>query len=128
MTLEHYKAVKALIRYKNKFLVLEKENFVGGDYDLPGGRKLPNEDDESALNREVDEEVNLEITIVRELNSWVLELPGKGIHLDGKTYLCDSTSNSVKLSKEHTGYSWMERKQIETSNIPSWFRTAISKL
>jgi len=60
MELKKYKAVKALIQYKNKFLLLKKEDFIGGEYELPGGRKKPQENDESALKREVKVKISEE--------------------------------------------------------------------
>jgi len=128
MELKKYKAVKALIRYKNKFLLLKKEDFIGGEYDLPGGRKNPQEDDESALEREVKEETGLKIKIVKLLNSWSLDLPEKGIHLDGKTYLCESYSDKVKIGEEHSGYIWVTKECLKKCNIPSWLEDAIYQL
>ena len=69
MGLKKYKSVKALTQYKNRFLLLKKEDFIGGEYDLPGGRKNPQENDESALKREVKEETGLDIKIIKLLNS-----------------------------------------------------------
>ena len=128
MELEKYKAVKALIQYKDKFLLLKKEDFIGGECDLPGGRKNPQEDDESALKREVKEEIGLNIKIIKLLNSWSLDLPEKGIHLDGKTYLCESYSNKVKISEEHGGYIWVTREGLRKYNVPSWLENAIHQL
>jgi len=128
MKLKYYKDVKALIQYQNKFLILKKENFIGGEYDLPGGRKNFEESDELALRREVKEETGLEIEIIKPLNTWTLDLPEKGIHLDGKTYLCKSFSGNVKISEEHTNYLWTPKEKLKNHNIPGWLKDAISHL
>jgi len=128
MGLKKYKSVKALTQYKNRFLLLKKEDFIGGEYDLPGGRKNPQENDESALKREVKEETGLDIKIIKVLNSWSLDLPEKGIHLDGKTYLCESYSDKVKISEEHGGYVWVTREGLRKYNLPSWLEDAIHQL
>ncbi|RLJ01961.1 MAG: DNA mismatch repair protein MutT [Candidatus Aenigmatarchaeota archaeon] len=128
MELKKYKAVKALIQYKNKFLLLKKEDFIGGEYELPGGRKKPQENDESALKREVKEESGLDIKIIKLLNSWSLDLPEKGTHLDGKTYLCESYSDKVKISEEHSGYIWVPRENLRKYSLPSWLEDAINQL
>ena len=128
MGLKKYKSVKALTQYKNRFLLLKKEDFIGGEYDLPGGRKNPQENDESALKREVKEETGLDIKIIKLLNSWSLDLPEKGIHLDGKTYLCESYSDKVKISDEHSGYIWVPRENLRKYNLPLWLEDAIHQL
>jgi len=128
MGLKKYKSVKALTQYENRFLLLKKEDFIGGEYDLPGGRKNPQENDESALKREVKEETGLDIKIIKLLNSWSLDLPEKGIHLDGKTYLCESYSDKVKISEEHGGYVWVTREGLRKYNLPSWLEDAIHQL
>lgn len=129
MKLKNCKAVKGLIQYQDRFLVIKREDFIGGEYEVPGGRKLsPEEDDETALKREIMEEVGLEVEILRLLNKWSLDLPEKGIHLDGKTYLCKSISNQIKLGNEHNSYLWVLKEELENLSVPSWLKEAISKL
>ncbi len=128
MNLKQQLVVKALIEHKEKFLILKKEDFVGGDYDLPGGRKQKNEDDISALKRETFEEVKLDISIIRWLNDWEIDLPTKGLRLSGKTYLCSSSKNEVSLSNEHSGYKWLSKQKILNENIPFWLKEAIQKI
>lgn len=128
MGLKQQWAVKALIKYDEKFLVLKKEGFVGGNYDVPGGRKKKDEDDESTLKREVAEEVKLDIDIIRLLNDWEMDLPTKGFHLSGKTYLCSVDSDVIYLSDEHYEYKWFSKQEILDANIPFWLREAIGKV
>lgn len=56
-------SVKALIKYKNKYLVLkaERNNLVYRD--LPGGKVKYKEEPLEALRREIKEEVNLDIAL-----------------------------------------------------------------
>ena len=127
--LKDYKAVKGLIFYQNKALILEKEEFIGGKYEIPGGRKIdPKESDEVALKREVKEEVGLEIKVERWLNKWSLDLLKKGIHLDGKTYLCEAYTDKVALSEEHISYKWVLKEELTKLDFPIWLKEAISKL
>ncbi|MCK4729862.1 MAG: NUDIX domain-containing protein [Candidatus Aenigmarchaeota archaeon] len=107
---------------------LQNECFIGGKYEVPGGRKEFGETDDEALKREIKEEVGLEIKIQELLNEWSLDLKEKGIHLDGKTYLCESNSDNVILSDKHLNYKWIERKELENLDCPNWLKDAISKL
>ncbi len=123
--ISRYKAVKALIVKRGKVLVLKKKGFIGGEYDLPGGRKKFGESDEEALKREVYEEVGLNIKIIRELNRWKLKLSQKGLVLDGKTYLCESGENEINLSQEHTDGKWISIEELYEARLPSWLREAL---
>jgi len=129
MKLKNFKSVKALINYKNKFLIVKQKKFVGGEYETPGGKKLNSrESDEKALKREVMEETGLEIKIIKLLNKWSMNLKEFGMHLDGKTFLCEADSNKIKLSKEHTSYLWIPKERLKNLNTPDWLKEAISKL
>ena len=77
-------AVKALIVKDNKYLVVQTKDFIGGKYEVPGGRKKEGETDETALKREVLEEVSLQIDIARLLNNWELQIAEKDFILLGK--------------------------------------------
>ncbi len=72
------------------------------------------------MKREVKEEVGLKIEIQRVLNEWSLDLPEKGIHLDGKTYLCKSNSDKIILSEEHIKYKWIEKEELKDLDCPDW--------
>ena len=126
--MNYYNTVKGLILYKDKYLILEKEDFIGGKYEVPWGRKEYGETDKEALKREIYEEVGLEVEIQKLLNEWSLDLKEKGILLDGKTYLCESNSDNVVLSDEHFNYKWIERKELEKLDCPNWLKDAIFKL
>ncbi|MBI2499058.1 NUDIX domain-containing protein [Candidatus Woesearchaeota archaeon] len=127
--LKHFEAVKGIIFYQNRVLVVQAEKYEGGLYEVPGGRKKDTkESDEEALRREVLEEVGLEIRVKRLLNKWSVNLPKMGLHIDGKTYLCESSSNVVKLSGEHIDYKWLSLEELSGINIPGWLREAISNL
>lgn len=126
--MNHFQSVKALIKFEDKFLVLKKENFVGGDYEIPGGRKNSGESDEDALRREVQEEVNLDFQIIKLIHNWKIDLPTKGFSISGKTFLCETFSNEVNLGEEHTSYSWVTKEELIGMNIPNWLKESIQKI
>ncbi len=128
LKLEKQFAVKALVENKNHFLFLKKKDFLGGDYDLPGGRKKQGGKDLLALKREVKEETGLEITTIQFLNNWQVDVSSKGINLNGKTYLRPVNSNEVILSEEHFDYKWLPKEQVLRENIPYWAREALEKI
>jgi len=126
--LKIYEAIKALIMYQDKFLILKKQDFSGGEYEVPGGRKEKNETDEETLKREVLEETGLKVEIIEILNTWKMDVIKKRINLDGKTYLCQAFTNNIKLSDEHDSYRWVNKEELLKLNIPDWFKEALNLL
>ncbi|HMF32488.1 MAG TPA: NUDIX domain-containing protein, partial [Candidatus Lokiarchaeia archaeon] len=67
------RAVKAIIRDEDKFLILKKSDLVDiypGQWDLPGGRLEEGETWDEGLAREVWEETALEVLCVCEVRDW----------------------------------------------------------
>lgn len=117
----YYLGVKALLHnHKNQYLLLEvnQKDFTGPKvtsyWDLPGGRVQRNESTEETLKREVHEETGLQLSSpVTCLGTYLspLEIPTKddlprGLILS--VFLCSTTNESVRLSKEHLNYQWMD--------------------
>lgn len=131
--LTRFEALKGLIRYNGKYLITissKERSFVGGRYEVPGGRKIsPKESDREALEREVMEEVGLKVKTVRLLNSWSVKLPTKGMQLDGKTYLAETDSDKVSLNDHEVRYyRWVTLEKLKTLDIPKWLKNAVSKI
>ena len=123
-----FKAVKALIERDGKYLLIKSNNYEGDYWEVPGGRLDDGESFEDALKREVFEEVGLRVKIIRELNSWEVELPSKNLVLDGRTYFCLYVSGEVVLSEEQIVYEWVDRDEFLDENIDDWLRDAIGCL
>jgi 8-oxo-dGTP diphosphatase len=123
-------SVYAAIRNdKGEFLLLkrsEDSTSNPGKWDLPGGKLEREEILEAAVVREVWEET--EITIVPgEIAGYVaFELPEKrviAIIYDGGYIVSD-----VKLSHEHTEYSWMPLGEIlGMQTLPRYFRDSFRR-
>jgi 8-oxo-dGTP diphosphatase len=118
-------SIYAILRNeKGEFLLLkrsEDSHTNPGKWDLPGGKLEREEILEEAIVREVWEET--EITIVPgEIAGYVtFELPEKkviAIVYDGGYIVSD-----VKLSHEHTEYSWIPLDEIlEMHTLPPYFK------
>ncbi len=121
-------AVKCIIK-NNKWEILlvyksETEDVNPNSFDIPWWRLNWWEKLEDAINREVKEEVNLNITI-EKLSRWRWFTKWE-MHLVWMTYVvkCENTDN-IKLSDEHTGYFWKTKDEILNWDFPGWLKEEV---
>lgn len=125
-------AVKAVVKYKEKILLLQKsEKELKNDgeknrYDLPGGRVEENESPLCAALREIHEETGLiskDITKIFEKAA----TKANGEKITFIYYKCKADSDEVTLSCEHTGYIWKAKDEILNDTcVPYWIKEVIS--
>jgi 8-oxo-dGTP diphosphatase len=123
-------ALKAIIEKDGKILIIkrsEKERFFKGIWDLPGGKIRFGEEPNESLKREVREETNLEIEIIKPVRVWTA-FKNESIQLLGITMLCKYKSGKVKLSKEHIAYEWIEPKEIFNYNTHEGIKKDIKEV
>lgn len=108
-------AIKALIINAGKILLLREADTYGegtqhGRYHLPGGRVEVGEPFEEALNREIMEETGLTVEVGQPffVGEWRPEIKGEINQIIGIFFLCNATSDEVKLSTEHDQFVWIE--------------------
>ncbi len=78
-------------------------------WELPGGKVELNETPEECLIREIKEELNIEIKIIRELPSNIHNYPSISIKLI--PFVCHITDNVITL-KEHCAFKWIDKSQL----------------
>ena len=110
-------AVKAFIVNPNDELLIIKrrDNDVHkpGVWDIPGGRLELGENPFEGLKREAKEETGLDIEIMNPLRVHHFTRDD-GQNITMLCFLCRPYSSEVKLSGEHTEYSWIPMEQAET--------------
>jgi ADP-ribose pyrophosphatase len=119
-------SVKSLIFYDDKFLILRK-NTVEGLWDFPGGRLEFGEAPEETLKREIKEETNLRVSILRPLYSWNY-LKNEDTFLVGFVYLSKTNSKEVLLSSEHNNYDWITFEELSKYKIAPSYLVNLKKL
>lgn len=75
--------VAAIIRRGKRLLLTRRSNGVhlGGQWEFPGGKVEPNESLESALSREIQEELGVEIEIGQLVMECTHRYPERTVHL-----------------------------------------------
>lgn len=106
--------VAAIIVKDNQILITKR---VGGQFDglweFPGGKIEESETHESALVREIYEELDIKISIDRFLNT--IEYNYDTFHLIMHLYFCKIVERSIKLN-EHSDAKWISPDEKEKIN------------
>jgi 8-oxo-dGTP diphosphatase len=113
-------AVKGLILHEGKVLIVQRakdDEIGGGTWELVGGKIEFGEDLETALVREIREEVGLDVTVEKILYATTFKTdPTRQVVI--LTYLCRSNNRDVVLSKEHIDYRWSTKEQLRLLLTP----------
>lgn len=108
-------AAKAVIIDKqNRVLIVRRNiNYTDGPnagrWDFPGGRVEAGESFIDGLKREIQEEIKLDVEMVRPLHvgEWMPVVLGKQLHIYGVFTLCKVKNYDVKLDDENDMFEWL---------------------
>ena len=82
-----------------------------GMWEFPGGKIEPGESRESALKREIQEELGIDITINKFLCTTDYDYPS--FHLTMHCYLCSIESGTIEL-REHKAAQWLSMELLDS--------------
>lgn len=105
--------VKGIVLYNNKVLILKRTNPSTdglGYWELPGGGLEYGETPVIALKRELKEETNLEIEVVKP--TYTFSAIRKDYQTVGIGFICITNSDDVLLSFEHTDYKFVSKDKL----------------
>ena len=106
--------VAAIVINDGKILCVQrnenKYSYISKKYEFPGGKIEEGETRESALLREMKEELNMDIDIQKEFLTVKHAYPD--FHLTMHSYICTSTNNDVSLL-EHIDYKWLDKSELK---------------
>jgi 8-oxo-dGTP diphosphatase len=120
-------------RKDGKYLFLKrasKSSWGVGQWQLPGGKLEWGETPEQTLKREIKEETNLNIKILRLISTHTAQIVAKGIqyHVIELIYDCVYSGKKITLSKEHNDYTWLDAKESLKINLTPELRELITKI
>ncbi len=108
-------AVKGIVVNKGRVLIVkrsDKDEFGAGTWECVGGKIEFGEELETALLREIKEEVGLDIAVEKLLFAVTFKTdPTRQVVI--LTYLCTSEDTEVKLSEEHSEFLWANKYQLK---------------
>lgn len=111
-------SVKALLLHKNKFLLLKERLHKGEVWDLPGGKIIYGETPQQALTREVKEEIDVDIKIIKSVGVWWFYSKNNRHQIVCHTFLCkpkgkaeiDTSKNPA--DENFVDYRWLNKEEI----------------
>lgn len=106
--------VKGIVIFQNKILILKRVRPSSdglGYWELPGGGLEYGETPDEALIRELKEETNLDISIIKP--AYTFTAIREDYQTIGIGYLCISDNNQVVVSNEHTDYLFVNKKEAK---------------
>ena len=105
--------VVAAIIYKNGEYFATQRGYgeFEGMWEFPGGKIEPGESRESALRREIQEELGVDITIDEFLCTTNYDYPS--FHLTMHCYICSIEAGEIVL-REHKSAQWMTTETLDS--------------
>lgn len=106
------KVVAALIMKDNKILIARRstgDESLLGKWEFPGGKVEPNENEYQAIEREINEEFELNINAKKFLTNNVFKYPTKTVDL--RLYSCEYVSGNFKLH-DHSEYKYIDKSEL----------------
>ena len=100
------------------YLVLLRSHdskFFPDHWDFPGGKLESAEDPNSAINRELSEEIGLIANLSRPKTDFSLSIQdvhGKNYSVHFIIYELEISELTVKLSNEHQEFRWLSREEL----------------
>ena len=105
--------VCAIIEIENKTLVVQRSESMKLPlkWEFPGGKIEPNESEEDCIKREIREELNIEIILLKRLKPTYYEYPNIAIELI--PFLANHLSGDMEL-REHRQYKLLKKGELSS--------------
>ena len=106
------RVVAALIEKDDKVFIARRSTGdpnVLGKWEFPGGKVEPDEDELFAIEREISEELNINIKANYFITNNICEYPHKTIDL--RLYNCTYNNGDLNLN-DHSEYKWVLKEEL----------------
>lgn len=105
------KVTCAIIEFENLVLTVQRSSSMSLPlkWEFPGGKIENDESEEECVLREIKEELNLEIAILKRLNSSIFDYPNISIELI--PFIAKQVSGQIILN-EHAAFKYIEKEEL----------------
>ena len=123
----HYHVVAGVIWNKNQFLITRRKpkGLLGGLWEFPGGKVKEGETYESALTREILEELAIKVKIIKPM----ISIPHAYTHFKITLHLyeCQFVRGKIQLNQA-TAFRWIKHSDLNRFAFPAANRKAMKML
>ena len=110
--MKQIEVVAAIIHHDGAYFATQRGyGEFEGMWEFPGGKIEPGESQETALKREIQEELGVDITIGQLLCTTEYDYPT--FHLTMHCYLCSVASGEIEL-REHKSAQWLTAETLDS--------------
>ena len=122
--MSHPVSVKGVLLLERRVVLVKNSR---NEWELPGGRIDPGEDHSQTLSREFAEELSVEVSVARPIDSYLFEvIPGRHVFI--VTYGCTLSGEfAPRLSDEHTEHCLWRVDRLSELNLPDGYRRSVEK-
>lgn len=124
----HWIEVSAGLVFRHGLLLITQrrpQDHLGGLWEFPGGKRHPEETDEACLQRELMEELGIEVELKNLLETIEHQYPEKAVRL--KFFRCLWQRHEPRALGCHD-YAWVGREQLANYTFPAADAQLIQKL
>jgi 8-oxo-dGTP diphosphatase len=125
---ERVRVVAAIIQRGNKYLVGRRapHKSGAGEWEFPGGKPEVGETEPAALEREILEELGVEIRVLRLFDRSVTAVGELEIEL--ACYACELVADAPSASTDHDRLEWVGEGELAALNWAAPDRPALRRL
>ncbi len=117
-------SVKGVVTRGGRVILLRNER---SEWELPGGKLEVGESPASCVEREIAEELRLEVEATRLLDTWVYTIAPE-VHVLIVTYGCMETSEHPAVaSDEHERVEWFAIDELDVLEMPAGYMASIRR-
>lgn len=116
----------------NKILIIQRsadEEAFPNLWEFPSGKRENFEPSEDAVTREVKEETNLDVKVLKPISTFEYKVEKENEIRDATqiNFLVEYISGDVKISNEHQAFKWISKNEMNKYNLTDSTKKVIEK-